>query len=79
MASQNPPKKEDQGKDAQKQGATDACVTELCASLQETMAQGETSGPGEQCDRNSGLQGSRLLLAGLPLPMEYAIENHTVY
>ena len=28
----------------QKQGALDACVTELCASLQETMAQGETSG-----------------------------------
>ena len=44
MASRNPPKKEDQGKDAQKQEATDACVTELCASLQETMAQGEASG-----------------------------------
>ena len=44
MASRNPPKKEDQGKDAQKQEATDARVTELCASLQETMAQGETSG-----------------------------------
>ena len=44
MASQNPPKKEDQGKDAQKQEATDARVTELCASLQETMAQGETLG-----------------------------------
>ena len=44
MASQNSPKKEDQGKDVQKQGALDACVTELCTSLQETMAQGETSG-----------------------------------
>ena len=44
MASQNPPKKEDQGKDAQKQEATDARVTELCASLQETMAQGEMLG-----------------------------------
>ena len=44
MASRNPPKKEDQGKDAQKQEATDACVTKLCASLQETMAQGEMSG-----------------------------------
>ena len=44
MASQNSPKKEDQGKDAQKQEATDACVTKLCASLQETMAQGEMSG-----------------------------------
>ena len=44
MASQNPPKKEDQGKDAQKQEATDARVTQLCASLQETMAQGEMSG-----------------------------------
>ena len=45
MASQNPPKKEDQGKDMQKQEATDARVSKLCASLQETMAQGETSGP----------------------------------
>ena len=44
MASQSPPKKEDKGKDAQKQEATDAHVTKLCASLQETMAQGETSG-----------------------------------
>ena len=44
MATQNPPKKEDQGKDAQKQEATDVHVTELCASLQETMAQGEMSG-----------------------------------
>ena len=44
MASQNFPKKEDQGKDMQKLGALDARVTELCASLQETMAQGETSG-----------------------------------
>ena len=44
MASGNLPKKEDQGKDMQKQEATDARVTELCASLQETMAQGETLG-----------------------------------
>ena len=44
MASQNPPKKEDQGKDVQKQEATNAHVTELCASLQETMSQGETLG-----------------------------------
>ena len=44
MASRNSPKKEDQGKDVQKQGALDAHVTELCASLQETMAQGEMSG-----------------------------------
>ena len=44
MASRDPPKEEDQGKDVQKQGALDACVTELCTSLQETMAQGETSG-----------------------------------
>ena len=43
MASRNPPKKEDQGKDAQKQEETNAHVTELCTSLQETMAQGETS------------------------------------
>ena len=44
MASQNSPKKEDQGKDVQKQGALDARVTELCTSLQETMAQGKMSG-----------------------------------
>ena len=44
MASRNSPKKENQGKDVQKQGALDAHVTELCTSLQETMAQGETSG-----------------------------------
>ena len=44
MASRNSPKKEDQGRDAQKQGALDTHVTELCVSLQETMAQGETSG-----------------------------------
>ena len=44
MASRNPPKKEDQGKDVQKQEATDARVTKLCASLQETMAQGEMLG-----------------------------------
>ena len=44
MASRNSPRKEDQGKDAQKQGALDAHVTELCTSLQETMAQGETLG-----------------------------------
>ena len=44
MASRNPPKKEDQGKDVQKQEAADAHVTKLCTSLQETVAQGETSG-----------------------------------
>ena len=44
MASQDSPKKEDQGKDVQKQGALDAHVTKLCTSLQETMAQGEMSG-----------------------------------
>ena len=44
MASRDSLKKEDQGKDVQKQGALDAHVTELCTSLQETMAQGETSG-----------------------------------
>ena len=44
MASRDPPKEEDKGKDVQKQGALDAHVTELCTSLQETMAQGETSG-----------------------------------
>ena len=44
MASRDSPKKEDQGKDVQKQGAFDARVPELCTSLQETMAQGETSG-----------------------------------
>ena len=44
MASRDSPKEEDQGKDVQKQGALDAHVTKLCTSLQETMAQGETSG-----------------------------------
>ena len=44
MASRDSPKKEDQGKDVQKQGALNAHVTELCTSLQETMAQGEMSG-----------------------------------
>ena len=44
MAYRDSPKKEDQGKDVQKQGALDAHVTELCTFLQETMAQGETSG-----------------------------------
>ena len=44
MASRDSPKKEDQGKDVQKQKTLDARVAELCTSLQETMAQGETSG-----------------------------------
>ena len=44
MASQDSPKKEDQGKGVQKQGALDARVTKLCTSLQETMVQGEMSG-----------------------------------
>ena len=44
MASRDSPKKEDQGKDVQKQGALDALVTKLYTSLQETMAQGEMSG-----------------------------------
>ena len=45
MASQqDPPKKEDRGKGVQKQEALDARVNELCTSLQETMAEGETSG-----------------------------------
>ena len=43
MASRDSPKKEDQGKDVQKQGALNAHVTELCTSLQETMAQREMS------------------------------------
>ena len=78
MASRNPPKKEDQGKDAQKQEATDARVTELCASLQETMAQGETSG---QESSVTGTPPVRLRVAPgrSALPMEYAIENRTVY
>ena len=44
MASWDSPQKEDQGKVVQKQGALDACVTELCTSLQKTMAQGEMLG-----------------------------------
>ena len=44
MASRDPPKKEDQGKTVLKQEALDARVAELCTSLQEIMADGETSG-----------------------------------
>ena len=44
MASRDPPKKEDQGKSVLKQEALDARVTEICTSLRETMADGETSG-----------------------------------
>ena len=43
MASRDPPK-EDPGKTVPKQEALDACVTKLCTSLQEIMADGETSG-----------------------------------
>ena len=43
MASRDPPK-EDPGKTMPKPEALDACVTELCTSLQEIMADGETSG-----------------------------------
>ena len=44
MASRDPPKKEDIGKSVPKQEALDARVTELCTSLKEIMADGETSG-----------------------------------
>ena len=44
MASRDPPQKEDPGKTVPKQEALDARVTELCTSLQEIMADGETSG-----------------------------------
>ena len=44
MASSGPPKKEDQGKGVPKKEALDARVTELSTSLQEMMADGETSG-----------------------------------
>ena len=44
MASSEPPKKEGQGKGVPKKEALDACVTELSTSLQEMMADGETSG-----------------------------------
>ena len=44
MASSKPPKKEDKGKGVPKKEALDACVTELSTSLQEMMADGETSG-----------------------------------
>ena len=43
MASRDLPKKEDHGKGVPKQEALDARVTELCTSLQEIMAEGETS------------------------------------
>ena len=44
MASRDPRKEEDQGKTVPKQEALDALVTALCTSLQEKMADGETSG-----------------------------------
>ena len=44
LASRDPPKKEDPGKTVPKQEALDAHVTKLCTSLQEIMADGETSG-----------------------------------
>ena len=44
MASSEPPKKEDQGKGVPKKEAINARVTELSTSLQEMMADGETSG-----------------------------------
>ena len=44
MASREPPKKEEKGKSMPMKEALDACVTELSTSLQEMMADGETSG-----------------------------------
>ena len=44
MASREPPKKEDKGKGVPNKEALDAHVTELSTSLQEMMANGETSG-----------------------------------
>ena len=44
MASSEPPKKEDKGKGVPKKETLDAHVTELSTSLQEMMANGETSG-----------------------------------
>ena len=44
MASSEPPKKEDKGKGMLKKEALDARVTKLNTSLQEMMADGETSG-----------------------------------
>ena len=43
MASSEPPKKEDKGKGVPKKEALDARVTKLSTSLQEMMADGETS------------------------------------
>ena len=44
MASREPPKKEEKGKSVPMKEALDAHVTELSTSLQEMMADGETSG-----------------------------------
>ena len=44
MASSEPPKKEDKGKGMPKKEALNARVTELSTSLQEMMADEETSG-----------------------------------
>ena len=78
MASRNFPKKEDQGKDMQKQGALDARVTELCASLQETMAQGETSGQ-ESSVTGTPPTGHRTVPSRSAPPMEWTVENRIVY
>ena len=44
MASREPPKKEEKGKSVLMKEALDAHVTKLSTSLQEMMADGETSG-----------------------------------
>ena len=53
MASSEPPKKEDQGKGVPKKEALDARVTELSTSLQEMMADGETSGQDSSANETS--------------------------
>ena len=53
MASNEPPKKEDKGKGVLRKEALDARVTELSTSLQEMMADGETSGQESSANETS--------------------------
>ena len=79
MASREPPKKEDTGKGMPKKEALDAHVTELSTSLQEMMADGETSGQESSANETPLTTCAELTPAGLLRPMGYAIENRIVY
>ena len=79
MASSEPPKKEGQGKGVLKKEALDARVTELSTSLQEMMADGETSGQESSANETPLTMHAELTPAGLLRLMGYAVENRIVY